>query len=436
MKKCFSVLLIIVLVIQEPSLSKAGCFKRDMYRSRQAYMHYVIEKAINLKDVQEEDEFQIKYYLNGGSFPAQNPKSYRLSDLPVALKPPVRAGYNFAGWYTDSAFTKKISAIDETCIQNYSLYAKWTKRIDGRFSVWAYSYPNSNLSVRTVKKLKDCSYDFLKNVKIPGMPSTREDDARKNRIADTSQCPQGICIAKDYLLITSYSGSRDGSLGCIYIFDRENGSYLGALGMKGDSHLGGIAFDGENVWVCHSERRTLECIPYQFIRQIAAIRPRSVVDCSALFEEYHVSNTPSCIAYSDGRLWVATHTKLLNSRMYSYKVTQNGLRQTSSCKIPDKVQGIAFDDDGRVYISASYGRTKSSYLKAYESIDLLNSRPNKPMARVEMPPCSEEIALAGEEIYILFESAGEKYFEGTDGKGTSLSPIDEVLVLSKESIFQ
>ena len=58
------------------------------------------------------------------------------------------------------------------------------------------------------------------------------------------------------------------------------------------------------------------------------------------------------------------------------------------------------------------------------------------MKKIEMPPCSEEIELAGEEIYVLFESAGEKYFEGTDGKGTSIAPVDEVLVILKESVLE
>jgi hypothetical protein len=30
---------------------------------------------------------------------------------------------------------------------------------------------------------------------------------------------------------------------------------------------------------------------------------------------------------------------------------------------------------------------------------------------------------------VLFESAAEKYYNGTDGKGVSLSPIDKILML-------
>ena len=31
-------------------------------------------------------------------------------------------------------------------------------------------------------------------------------------------------------------------------------------------------------------------------------------------------------------------------------------------------------------------------------------------------PCSEELEIFGQNLYILFESAGQKYYEGTDGK--------------------
>ena len=58
------------------------------------------------------------------------------------------------------------------------------------------------------------------------------------------------------------------------------------------------------------------------------------------------------------------------------------------------------------------------------------------MKKVEMPPCSEEIELSGEQIYVLFESAGEKYFEGTDGKGTSIAPVDEVMAISTQSVLE
>lgn len=455
-RKCFAVLLIVVFVLWEPSLSKADFFERDLYSwNRRICMYSFKEVSVKRQDPESKGKFRIRCYLNGGSFkkevlgddteklliherfPDGGIICYTKEDLPFLLETPEREGFNFAGWYSDSNYTKKVRQIDEDALEVSKLYAKWTKCIDGNQSVQMYSYQNQNTLAleQSVRILKDCRYDFLINVQIPGMPSTREDDVREKKIADAGQCPQGICITEDYLLISSYS-STDESPGGIHIFDRQTGSYLAALGMKEDSHLGGLAYDGEAVWVCHSKSKTLERIPYMFIWQIASIKPRAMVDCSALFREYHVLNEPSCIAYDDGKLWVATHTKLFNSKMISYQVTEGGLRPADTYRIPDKVQGIVFDEEGRVYISSSYGRKKSSYLKVYASVDDLNKKPGKPMIKVEMPPCSEEIAFAEEKIYVLFESAGEKYLEGTDGKGKSTAPIDQILTIEKNSVLQ
>ena len=52
-----------------------------------------------------------------------------------------------------------------------------------------------------------------------------------------------------------------------------------------------------------------------------------------------------------------------------------------------------------------------------------------------MPPCSEEVVFVDGSLFILFESASEKYFEGTDGKGVSSSPLDSLLEIEIASIW-
>lgn len=153
--------------------------------------------------------------------------------------------------------------------------------------------------------------------------------------------------------------------------------------------------------------------------------------------EYRLKNTPSCITCYGDRIWVATHTKFFNSRMisYSYNETEDTLCAVSSYDIPSKVQGIAFDEKGSVYLSTSYGRSNSSYLNVYTSLFSLNNYPNSPAMKVEMPPCAEEIAIADSNVYVIFESASRKYFEGTDGNGMSASPIDKMLEVTVASIW-
>ena len=299
-----------------------------------------------------------------------------------------------------------------------------------------YTYRSGAIEGSNHKELRDCQYDFLDDLVIPGMPSTRERDYLEAMISSDAQCMQGLCFTPDYILMTAYAEEAQSS-GSLMVFDRSSGEYLVTLRMREDSHLGGIAFDGDNVWVCHSSAKTLERIPYTTIRSMAKRSDRRCVDISEMTDEYRLKNIPSSITCYGGRIWVATHTKILDSQMrsYSYDKKSNQLSSVNSFRIPSKVQGIAFDADGTVYLSTSYGRNNSSYLKVYASLLTLTQSPNEPTMNVEMPPCAEQIAIADEHIYVIFESASRKYFEGTDGNGRARAPLDKVLEVAVASIW-
>ena len=432
-REVFVVVYVVILLLNDPQLLRAHSME---YMNMNVEWDADIDLTISpFLEVVDSDNIHLAYALNGGE-DSGNPLVISKDELPYQLAIPERAGYNFAGWYTDNTYKNKIEEINEMNAGNMVLFAKWTKAIDNHYNVEMYSYQSSGMGKNNHKELKECSYDFLDDILIPGMPSTRERDYLENLITSDSQCMQGLCFTNDYILMTAYSEEAE-KKGSLMVFDRESGVYLVTLGMKEESHLGGITYDGENVWVCHSNSKTLERIPYEYIRMIATDEPRCCVDVSALTDEYQLKNAPSSITYYGGRIWVATHTKILDSQMvsYSYNEESNKIFAVSSYRIPSKVQGIAFDADGAVYLSTSYGRSNSSYLKVYTSLLALTKNPNQPSMKVEMPPCSEQIAIADGNIYVIFESASKKYFEGTDGKGTSTSPLDKLLEVDVASIW-
>ena len=119
--------------------------------------------------------------------------------------------------------------------------------------------------------------------------------------------------------------------------------------------------------------------------------------------------------------------------MKSYRYEEGILTEHEEFAIPDKVQGVAFDSGGHVYLSTSFGRDRSSYIKVYESAYALSKHPEKPAECVEMPPCSEEVAIAGDELLVLFESGAQKYMEGTDGKGKARTPLDHLVAIQLDS---
>jgi len=91
------------------------------------------------------------YELNGGTNSNYNPSVLTKNDLPYVLDLPVREGYNFAGWYTDSSYRYKITEINDENAQNMVLFAKWTKEIDNHYNVEMYSYQSGKVIAATIK---------------------------------------------------------------------------------------------------------------------------------------------------------------------------------------------------------------------------------------------------------------------------------------------
>ncbi len=427
----FVAFLVIVLLFDNPRIVRADLLTSAFSSS---YYQSFWEPDLRLSE-EKKDEYNITYFFNGGNKDLWTFHSYTEEDLPMKLPIPEKPGYNFAGWYTESSFRNKISVIPDSRYGDLFLYAKWTRCIDSAYNVQMYSYRTTSMVSGTDKELKNFNYGFVNNIEIPGMPSTREKDYMENLISTYGQCPQGICLTDDYYLITAYSSEDEDTPGCMYVFDRDTGEYLVTFGMKSKSHLGGLTYDGMNVWICHSDSKALERISYRYIKKVAECKPKAFVDATGLFKEYRVTNMPSCVAAYDDKIWVATHNPYFNSIMIAYEYRDNKLYAMDYYRIPEKVQGIAFDVNGNIYLSTSYGREKSSYLKVYDDVDALSHAPNKPMIKVEMPPCSEEICMSDNKVYILFESASRKYFEGTDGRGRSIAPIDKILTVDIQSIL-
>lgn len=101
--------------------------KEDGTNSSQEGLDTDILDTINKKfGIQSRLPLAINYNLNGGTNNKDNPaqRFYKAGD--VSLKDASRVGYTFDGWYTDSAFTKKITSISSTDNNDYTVYAKWT----------------------------------------------------------------------------------------------------------------------------------------------------------------------------------------------------------------------------------------------------------------------------------------------------------------------
>ena len=72
----------------------------------------------------------ITYVLDGGTNATTNPSTYE-EGVAVILADATKEGYTFGGWYTDSAFTNKVTEISAETTGDITVYAKFTKNTDG-----------------------------------------------------------------------------------------------------------------------------------------------------------------------------------------------------------------------------------------------------------------------------------------------------------------
>lgn len=69
--------------------------------------------------------YQITYVLRGGTNDSANPSEYTEDDTCIILQEPVREGYQFEGWYSDVAYTARVTEIYGANKSDIILYAKW-----------------------------------------------------------------------------------------------------------------------------------------------------------------------------------------------------------------------------------------------------------------------------------------------------------------------
>lgn len=73
-------------------------------------------------------KYKIQYRLGKGKNSRSNPVGYTVRSRTIVLKNPVRKGYTFKGWYSDSKFKKKVTKIASGSTGSRKLYARWVRK--------------------------------------------------------------------------------------------------------------------------------------------------------------------------------------------------------------------------------------------------------------------------------------------------------------------
>lgn len=97
-------------------------------------------------------KYTVTYNLNGGVNSSANPSGYLATDSgSITLQKPSRNGYHFVGWYTDSGFQNKVTAINCSSKYNQTLYARWCSNSNkSKTKIYSYATMTSNGKYETV----------------------------------------------------------------------------------------------------------------------------------------------------------------------------------------------------------------------------------------------------------------------------------------------
>ena len=298
-------------------------------------------------------------------------------------------------------------------------------------------YKNPQLYERALKRTMSDVHDSFsgktfdeKTLPIPGLIETCIETGGVSSTS-TQYIPQGMCRAGKYLLITAYDVKKKHN-SVIYAVDMDDMTLVSTLTMPNRFHAGGIAFDGENIWMTGETSDKYKGNPFvQYMTYEIFLshldEPVSEVEESELSRYIYIKNKPSFLEYDNGKLWVGTYAGRKNtaeSYMYGYEILGekdnrrlNTIMYSIIAGIDSSAQGADIVGD-YLYVSSSYksaSRMKTSFITKYnlkksetDTGDYLVE--GHEMKRVEVPKMNEEIIVDGPTVYINFES-GASYWK-------------------------
>ena len=310
------------------------------------------------------------------------------------------------------------------------------------------SYSNAlNQKMGDVHKTLTGKIDDTKTIPIPGLVETHVEFDGDDQTSDR-YVPQGLCMAEDYMLITAYDSKKKLST-VIYVVDTKEQKLVSTLSLPNIYHAGGIAYDGENIWMTGDTSDKYDGKPFvQYMTYETFLRlieePLSEVEESDISDKIYIKNKPSFLECDSGILWVGTYAgRKSTSEAYlnGYQITGepgnrslNTIMYTVIAGLDSSAQGADIED-GYLYVSSSYKGTsaevKSSFITKYDLRSAMESTGSyyvegREVSRVEVPKMNEEIIVDGATILINFES-GASYWRMALINTDRILAVDEKL---------
>lgn len=264
--------------------------------------------------------------------------------------------------------------------------------------------------------------------------------------------PQGIDYWKEenVFIISGYFKPTDYyQYSVLFAVNATTGKYVGEWnlynvnGTPHSGHDGGVAVTETDIYL--SVNYTLFRISKDTVKKLGNSGNLKID------EEIKVATKASYCNYSNGILWVGEFS--LNGDA-SYTITGHGFNENHAWTIgykltadykmksvpdyvistPEKIQGFTMLDDGRIFMTSSYGRTNKSTVyvsksailseKAAGTVTISGSSVNiyytSNYTKITAIPMTEGCCKAGGSIYVMFESGAYNYRSG------ALDPTDKL----------
>ena len=308
-----------------------------------------------------------------------------------------------------------------------SVAAKATSTKAKLFSSWA-KFKKSKAYKKYKAFRKQLLYKY--SVVMPGLKTTNVGGFNATRMV-----PQSVAFAGDYMLMSAYDYYKKQE-SVIYIINKNTRKYITTIVLPHMGHVGGITFDGVNVWITYGKK--LQSFKFTEIQN-------AVASGQPYYEIYRMSSTcdmpetVSYVAYYKNKIWAGAYNELTRKYMYGYTIQNKEgaatLVKTNRILMPNRTQGVAFTSSGRMIVSRSCQTKKGqrgfmSQLDTYQptwNMDKYSIKKNARKKTVKMPPMNEGIAISGAYTYVIYESPSFSDCQ---------APLDRIMAFKTSKISQ
>lgn len=241
---------------------------------------------------------------------------------------------------------------------------------------------------------------YTKSYIIPGLKNTNVAG-----YTSTNMCPQAMCFAGSYMLITAYDRDLE-ERSVIYVLAKSTKKLQTVIVLDNNTHAGGICYDGTYVWVTSGSK--LCSLPFSEIKKAAKAKSR-YAEVSFL-SSVAMDTKVSFATYYKKKIWAGSYESDEAGQLCGYKITKDSEGKPtldSACEltIPSRVQGIVFTKKGRLIFSRAYSYTHQLDVYKPKKIGTFNMTLGSRESYIPMPSLNQGIDIVGNYLYVNFESA-------------------------------